>query len=368
MHKHTDTHTHTCTADPVPEVRAAALFALGKFIGTDKEPVSENGEKLESSRGEGEDSQAQRNEARQHSMPMLGEEQRKARIDVELALAQAALATLSDASVVVRRELVMLLACLVRRFEDGLVQAGLRAGWGVGERRPWDALSSNLSVPILLEEADGEWLPMYQADNGPGSQMLGCYNMTQQTSSFSAPNIPVPKSRNSPSSHHKRNFRTLMADSQAAAADTVPFPTMACTSIINALTRLTRDPVADVVIGASTLLSLIEDKIGATRGRAIPAGEGSGSSGAAAGSNGASLNSPRAGRVSFQAGGSRNSMSGGRALGHVASGSQDGRAAAHRGQEEKKTEKTKSTGLFAKFTDSFLKGKSPAKQQKDRQR
>jgi hypothetical protein len=348
-------------------VRAAALFALGKFIGTDKEPTSENGEKPESNRGEGgqgEDVQAQRMEARQHSMPMLGEEQRKARIDVELALAQAALAALSDASVVVRRELVMLLACLVRRFEDGLVQAGLRAGWGVGERRPWDALSSNLAVPILLEEADGDWLPMYQADNGPSSQVLACYSMTQQTSSFSAPNIPVPKSRNSPSSHHKRNFRALMADSQAAA-DTVPFPTMACTSIVNALIRLTRDPVADVVVGASTLLSLIEDKIGATRGRAIP--DGSGASGAGSGASSGSMNSPRAGRVSFQPGSARSSQGAGRAMGHVATGMHDGRAA-HRTSDDKKSEKQKSTGLFAKLTDSFLKGKSPAKQQKDRHR
>jgi hypothetical protein len=63
-----------------------------------------------------------------------------------------ALACLSDGSVVVRRELVLFLASLVRRFEDGMVRAGVRAGWGVGPLRQWDTLSANLQVPILLEE------------------------------------------------------------------------------------------------------------------------------------------------------------------------------------------------------------------------
>jgi hypothetical protein len=218
----------------VPEVRAAALYALSKFIGTDKE-ADEGGEGKDSrgetregdgNSGEGKDggggrasAGARANTLREQvkflgtnrykmasifgpELPCLAQpvvfhvahfiepdwfptfqtplgsnifhlwthtralisplgvdfpswcapQDVKARIDVELDLAMNALACLSDGSVVVRRELVLFLASLVRRFEDGMVRAGVRAGWGVGPLRQWDTLSANLQVPILLEE------------------------------------------------------------------------------------------------------------------------------------------------------------------------------------------------------------------------
>jgi len=79
------------------------------------------------------------------------------------------------------RELVLLLGMLIRRFEESVVQVAVRAGWvggggGGGGRvtRGGKPLSTFGTIPLFFEEADRDWLHLYQAlcrgEEGEGAE------------------------------------------------------------------------------------------------------------------------------------------------------------------------------------------------------
>jgi hypothetical protein len=199
----------------------------------------------------------------------------KARVDRELALALAALGTLGDASPLVRRELVLLLGMLIRRFEESVVQVAVRAGWG----RPSAAPSSRdanaggggwglgeggalrAAVPTFFDEADRDWLPLYQAARGEDVGVTvagGGRGNSSSTSQYSSPsnssNMPIPTSRRSPCKS-RESSRLWPLDSDRDGGSDSPFPTEVASSILSTLLRLGRDPVTDISTHAGTLCS-----------------------------------------------------------------------------------------------------------------
>jgi hypothetical protein len=191
----------------------------------------------------------------------------KARVDRELSLALAALGTLGDASPLVRRELVLLLGMLIRRFEESVVQVAVRAGWGRPSASPSSRDGSaggggageggalRAAVPTFFDEADRDWLPLYQAARGEDVGVTvtgGGRGNSSSTSQYSSPsnssNMPIPTSRRSPS----KLSRLMPLDSDRDGAYDSPFPTEVASCILSTLLRLGRDPVSDIATHAGT--------------------------------------------------------------------------------------------------------------------
>ena len=190
----------TLLQDPVAEVRAAALYALGTYMRSDRDSLTSDALSKKPEHAEG--NAAENKTAKTGGAAAAGaaaanraDEDVKARIDQELALAQASLSTLGDASPVVRRELTFLLAILIRRFEEGVVQVCVRAGWkSAGGGRGIDRSGNNVMIPQFIEEADGDWLSMYQSLTGGGGSDGGNASQTNVGASNSpyASNMPIP--------------------------------------------------------------------------------------------------------------------------------------------------------------------------------
>eukprot|EP00960_Hanusia_phi_P064320 765762-Hanusia_phi.AAC.8 len=196
--------------DAVAEVRAAALYALGTYMRSERDSLTSDAasKKPEHAEGNQADSKQAKPGAAAPAAPGAAvagsaaaanraDDEVKARIDQELALAQAALSTLGDASPVVRRELTFLLAILIRRFEEGVVQVCVRAGWkSSGGGRGMDRSGNNVIIPQFIEEADGDWLPMYQlltAGGGSDGGNTSQGNIGASNSPY-ASNMPIPLS------------------------------------------------------------------------------------------------------------------------------------------------------------------------------
>ena len=148
--------------DTIPQVRAAALYSLGTYMRVERDaapaagdhsapgdngngagapPANGNGARPGATGpgvgaaapsggppapvgdGPAADGECFRRGIRGGAAGLRGTaEDGKARVDRELQLALAALGTLGDASPLVRRELVLLLGMLIRRFEESVVQ------------------------------------------------------------------------------------------------------------------------------------------------------------------------------------------------------------------------------------------------------
>ena len=272
--------------DGMPEVRAASLYSLGTYMRVEKDGSAAlaaggasgdfNGSNSRGSgshsasgpalgAGAGSDGVAPPGEgpmadggdrragagagaggARNGVGPGGSVEEGKARVDRELQLALAALSTLGDASPLVRRELVLLLGMLIRRFEESVVQVVLRAGGlrdGPGipgrEARGGAAAAAAASIgstnlPIFFEEADGDWLSLYQAHSrgvdgcieataagARGGPSARCEHSSPSSQSCT---MPIPASRRSPSKSQNR-YRFLAEEREGGGGDHVPFPT-----------------------------------------------------------------------------------------------------------------------------------------------
>ena len=277
----------TLLRDGMPEVRAAALYSLGTYMRVEKDgsaafaaggSVDFNGSNSRGSGNHSASGPAMGAGAGSDGLPPPGEgpmadggdrragagagasgardgmglgasvEEGKARVDRELQLALAALSTLGDASPLVRRELVLLLGMLIRRFEESVVQVVLRSGVlrdGPGipgrEARGGGAAAAAASigstnVPIFFEEADGDWLSLYQAQSrgvdgyievaaaaargGPSARSEHSSPSSQSST------MPIPASRRSPSkSQNRYRFLAEERGGSGSGGDHVPFPT-----------------------------------------------------------------------------------------------------------------------------------------------
>lgn len=295
-------------SDPDPGVRAASMYALGMYLRAEKDAG------LDGTSGADKDTKKDTDGAKPEGAAPSGSNNAggAARVDEEFGLIKLALGRLGDGSPIVRRELVLFLAAVVRRCEEGVVQAGIRlraSGYGPsvssvasavsapgaaggkvpqppaagspGARRaagtqgaggggPEGLWGGTSGISLLLPEADGDWLPLYQnkelAREESGGVQMQSSGLTMPQSPVSS-NMPIPNAnRNSISWGSPRTALRNKMRQEAEHEDTTPFPTAVCTSVICALARLSRDSVTDIAQSARELLGWVDQRAASSSG------------------------------------------------------------------------------------------------------